>query len=215
MKTTGAHSGACGLTRGEVLMVIAILALLAFVWLGWVANQREKAQRTSCLGNLTIISLGFRLFASDHDDKFPWQIPTLQSGSMEFATSPQVFRHFVAASNELSTPKVLACPADKQRERVSQFHKVTEKSISYFVGLDAPEMDYEALLSGDRNIVGGTTNGAVRVLTPKTSVRWSKQIHHHQGNVALADGSGARLDDIALQSHIQQRTQRVIRLAIP
>ena len=61
-------------------------------------------------------------------------------------------------SNELSTPKIVACPSDGERNARTNFQSDFDKTAignlgtSYFVGRDADESNPQMLLSGDRNI---------------------------------------------------------------
>ena len=54
---------------------------------------------------------------------------------MEFNTGADTFRHFQVMSNELSTPKILACPADT-RAAANNFFRLKNQNVSYFVGLE-------------------------------------------------------------------------------
>jgi prepilin-type N-terminal cleavage/methylation domain-containing protein len=60
-----------GFTLIELLVVIAIIAILASLALPGLASAKRKAQKTSCLSNLRQIGLGFRLYATDFEDRFP------------------------------------------------------------------------------------------------------------------------------------------------
>ncbi len=68
-------------------------------------------------------------------------------------------------SNELSTPKIVVCPADGERTGHTNFTMSTQtdpstrawqyfnnKQVSYFIGVDSAEGYPQMLLSGDRNI---------------------------------------------------------------
>jgi prepilin-type processing-associated H-X9-DG protein len=142
--------------------------------------------------------------------------PTNTSGSLEFTNSAQVFRHFQAASNELNNPIVLRCPSDDGRQKTRDFSKLANNNLSYFVGLDAVETNPELVLSGDRNITGGTlVNSNLLLVRPNSLLSWTKAIHTSQGNVGLADGSVQQVTVQRLNQQIAAMTNPVIRLAIP
>ena len=68
-------------------------------------------------------------------------------------------------SNELNSPKVLACPSDGKSKATSFYPPGSvsgafnqKDHLSYFAGLDAQETRPQTILSGDRNLVKtGTT----------------------------------------------------------
>lgn len=119
-------------------------------------------------------------------------------------------------SNELVTPKVLICGADKERKMATDFVQFSNANLSYFVGLDAREDTPNSILSGDRNITGGTlSNGFLRVLRPGTAVEWTKEIHQNTGNIGLGDGSVQQITTVRLRQQIALQTNAFIRLAVP
>ncbi len=96
-----------------------------------------KAQRLSCVNNLKQIGLGFRIWAGDHDDHYPFNLTTNAGGTLEHcAVDAEGFDrnamfHFQVASNELSTPKILVCPDDKTRKPAVDFGLLTAANATY------------------------------------------------------------------------------------
>src|SRR2546425_1271116 len=173
----------------EVLAVIFILVLVAGFLLPTLSRPRG-ASRINCLSNLKQIGVAMRMWSNDHGDKFPWQVPVATNGTLELAESPEVFRHFLAVSNELTSPKVLACSNDKKISRESDWTKFSKAHLSYFVGLDSNEALPQTILSGDRNIIGGVlaSNGIVRFRSTNEA-GWNQDMHKGAGNIGLGDGS--------------------------
>src|SRR6266480_1392815 len=104
-----------GLRLIEVLAIIVILCILVALILPPLALAKYKTRRIGCINNLKRVGLSFRTFANDHDGKFPMQLSTNNGGSLEFIAGGNAYRHFLALSKELSTPKILICPADKRK----------------------------------------------------------------------------------------------------
>jgi type II secretory pathway pseudopilin PulG len=213
---TRAKSGCqTGLTLVEGTVVLAILAVAAGLYLSTLSRGYQRSSRVGCVNNLKQVVLGFRLWANDHGDDFPFASMAPDS-SRPFANIPQVFRHFQVASNEMVKPKILRCHTDQTRTAATGFQQLLNTNLSYFVGLDAREDAPNSILSGDRNITGGTwTGGFLRTLTPRTEAGWTEELHQYNGNVGLADGSVQQFSTNGLRQHLAGMTNVAIRLAVP
>lgn len=220
--TTKPRNSVNGLTLVEVLVSIVVVALLAALLIPAFAKARARPKRINCVSNLKQIGLAFRMWSNDHGEKFPWNVSTTNGGTLEFAGRSEVFRHYLAASNELTSPKVLTCQNDEKRTRISSWDQLTEDAqhVSYFVGLDADETRPQSILSGDRHL---TTNGirAVGFVTiPSSStIGWSQELHGGSGNFAMGDGSAHQFSSAATQRQfhgvLTNYGQSSVRLVIP
>jgi prepilin-type N-terminal cleavage/methylation domain-containing protein len=193
----------------ELLVVIAIVAILAGLLLPALSRAKAKAKRVACLSNLRQATLGFHLWAQDHEGKFPWMAGIDEGGSQSLPIV--AFYQFLLVSREIDSPKVLSCPSDKAvttKTTWNEFATNALLSLSYFAGICAGEQTPASLLVGDRNIGGlsplsectnatGMFSGGVR-----SSSFWGTEvaIHGTVGNVALADGSAHQLSTFGLQA---------------
>ena len=192
-----------GFTLVALLVIIAVIALLAAMLLPALAAAKRKAQRINCVNNLKQCGLAFRIWEGDNGDKYPMAVSTEKGGTMEFADGADTFHHFQVMSNELSTPKILICPADT-RAAANNFIRLKNQNVSYFVGLDASDEFPQRLLDGDRNITADTEpeNGILK-LGPGQRVSWTETMHVNQGNVGLADGSVQQYSNSGLRNALQ------------
>ncbi len=212
-----------GLTRLEVtalaicgVVLLGLMVLLILPGFARAKTGRHEPQRR-CVNNLRQVGLSYLLWANDNEGRFPFA-STNTNSSLAWLNSTQVFRHYRAISNELVTPKVLNCYADKNRIKASDFAQLSNTNLSYFVGLDAQPDNPQSILSGDRNITGGTlSNGFLRVLGVNSEAGWTKEIHQNAGNVGLGDGSVQQLTPMRLRQQIARAmtNSSFIRLAVP
>jgi len=129
----------------------------------------------------------------------------------------EAFRHFQVMSNELSTPKILICPADVRRAANDFGTAFGNTNISYFINLDANEVNPQMMLSGDDNFeIGGTATESGRLeFSTKSSVTWSPVRHKFVGNIAITDGSVQQITTEGLQQVFQDAGAATNRILIP
>ncbi len=203
MKSNSRHFTQNGFTLIALLVIILVLALLAAMLLPALAAAKKKAQRINCVNNLKQCGLAFRIWEGDNGDQYPMAVSTAKGGTMEFDAGADTFRHFQVMSNEMSTPKILICPADT-RTVAANFISLKNENVSYFVGLDAIETSPRMFLDGDRNITGDNLpeNGILK-LVPGGPVSWTTAIHNNQGNLGLADGTVQQYSNPGLRTALR------------
>jgi prepilin-type N-terminal cleavage/methylation domain-containing protein len=196
----------------ELLVVIAIIAILAALLLPALARAKAQAKTVACLNNIRQVGIAWRMWAHDNEGKFPWQIDWIQGGSKD---SPEWVDHFRAASNELSTPNILVCPADRDHVPGTVWYMMAGyENVSFFVGLSARETDPESIISGDFNILGG--GGGVEPfwntgVGSSIDATWGgKTLHEGRGNMLQSDGSARTVNSQQLQQQIESMLSQAV-----
>jgi prepilin-type N-terminal cleavage/methylation domain-containing protein len=221
-----------GFTLIELLVIIAVFAIFLglFDW-GVPPGQKRKAQHVACISNLKQIAITYRLWENDNNNLYPMAVSVTNGGAMEPLASGNVAAGFLVMSNELSTPKILWCPADADGVPAANFSNLNNSNISYFTGLDITnETSPQRLLTGDDNFaIGGVrVKSGLLELSTSIAIDWSAGRHHAYnshfwtpvrdrfvGNIGLADGSVQQVTTVFLQKAFQQTGQATNRLAIP
>jgi len=217
MKTSSGRFSNQGFTLVGLIIIVAVLAILAAMLLPALASAKRKATRIQCVNNLKQCGLAFRIWEGDNGDKYPMAVSTEKGGTMEFTGGADTFRHFQVMSNELSTPKILVCPADVRVAAVN-FVQLKNKNVSYFVSLDASEPNPQRFLDGDRNLNADPApeNGILKVV-PGQRLSWTSAMHVNQGNLGLADGSVQQVSNAGLREALRNsgNPTNTWRIALP
>jgi type II secretory pathway pseudopilin PulG len=101
------------------------------------ASDKAESQRKNCINQMKQIGLAFRIWEGDNSDRYPFNVPQKQGGTLEFCSigadgfDRNAWRHFLVMSNELSTPKILVCPADSSRKSATQFSSFGANNLTY------------------------------------------------------------------------------------
>jgi prepilin-type N-terminal cleavage/methylation domain-containing protein len=186
----------------ELLVVIAIIAILAGLLLPALAKAKAKAKRIQCVNQLRQQGIGFRMWANDKGDKFPWAVLTVEGGALD---SLDWIDNFRACSNEFNTPKLLTCPSDKDKTFVTEWKFASGDSTSYFYSPQADETKPSSIVAGDANVYGGqggldpTWNTG---MGNSVDAAFTSAIHVSAGNFLLSDGSVQQATSASLKEQI-------------
>ncbi len=64
----------------ELLLVVAIIAILAAMLMPALSSAAAKSRKAGCLNNLKQLELGCHLYAGDNDGRLPENLPTISGG---------------------------------------------------------------------------------------------------------------------------------------
>ena len=105
------HGPCLGFTVIELMVVVAIIAILAALLLPAIGRAKAKAKQSGCMNNLRQINLGIRMFADDSDDAFP--PPTNNYPPDAFTAYTKLMKDYLGMTNaSAERAKLFACPAD-------------------------------------------------------------------------------------------------------
>lgn len=154
------------------------------------------------------MGLSFRIFAADHGDKWPWQVPENEGGSLELASKQEgPWRHFLTLSNELNHPRLLWCPMDPEKRPATAFGaSATNRdatvfsgngNISYFLALTPTNRNQSGeqaddILAGDRNVTldGQPVSAGEAILRGGHLIGFqANTLHRGLGQLLKADGT--------------------------
>jgi len=122
-------------TLVELLVVMALIAVLAALLLPALGRSKESARATVCLGHLHQIGIGLQIYVSENNNKLPLMRDVSTDAAMA-ATNTFPAIHTVLAS-QLGNARVLDCPSDGAR-----FFERTGSSYAWNSLLNGEDADH-------------------------------------------------------------------------
>lgn len=197
-------------TRLELLASVAAAALVAAIALPALAGSRADGDRAACANNLRLFGRAVELWAANYDGLPPWLTLVSRGGTRPdggVLKTGAAWQEYTVLSNELATPRILACPADDGVKVAAEFSAVGGRgymatgmrslATSYFLNTDNRYTFPTMALLGDRNVLSmgvstcaqGFLNAEFRSLQGGTPPLWTNAVHGLQGHVSRTDGS--------------------------
>jgi hypothetical protein len=207
-----------GFTRTDLAAALAAFALLFLLVWPLLAQSQSRSQLAICFGNLRQVGRAMLSWNAEHGARDPWRVGPEFGGTARHLSGLEnnLWFQFAWFSNELRTPRILACPADATVKVASDFGFATTNSfldasirnnaVSYFLGLDALAESPQSVLSGDRNLrVQAMTTSCSSGINPAWQIDpnntgWNQTNLHgatgyllfHDGRVELRSSAGLR-----------------------
>ena len=211
-------SSLASFTLLETVLILCVLTVALGFLLPAMAKAKAKSSRIGCINCIKQIGLGFRMYANDNGDKFPWE-PQTNATALSLLP-PKILepcQYFQMLSNELVNPKILICPNDTNRRPAREFSTLANSNVSYFIGLDSKEGAASLWLTGDRVLTRDRQQlpTGLNVLGTNDAIGWADEPHHGDGNIGFADGSAMQIGRKSVNKSFQENGLPVARLLIP
>jgi|GEM_PF-2236716 len=194
-----------GFTLVEILVVLAIAALISAMTLSGFKNLSQSSKRTTCQTNLRTVYQAFRLYGADYDGNYPiydaaattpgakniglWALYTFQVPDKNadavvppnaIMPSPQTQPYPV--ERYLRSVKSLHCPADVEDEQLYD-PTGTNYNLSY---LSYQTLDPD---TGSANLEDQSTYQSMRTSDDSSANfgNWKRQLLHFNGGIVFTN----------------------------
>ncbi len=100
-----------GVKRIEIILVVAVLCMAAWLVVPAIGRSRTAARREACLANLARIGEAFGQYLSDHDQRWPYvaKLASIKTHEPPWPVLPTVLGKYISDDLE-----AFHCPADRR-----------------------------------------------------------------------------------------------------
>jgi len=140
--TGGSRRKESAFTLVELLVVLAIIAVLAGLLLPVFSKAKEAGRATACLSNLRQVGIALQLYTQDNNNRLPiMRDKSFDTNAPPTNALPSVE---VVLSNHLGSVKVLRCPSDRHR-----IYEQTGSSYSWNSLLNGQDAEHLTVMTID------------------------------------------------------------------
>jgi prepilin-type N-terminal cleavage/methylation domain-containing protein len=122
-------------TLVELLVVMAIIAILAALLLPVLGRTKESARATACLSNLHQVGIALQIYVSDSNNKMPVMRDVSTDPAVAATNTFPAIQNVLAS--QLGNTNVLRCPSDWQH-----FFELTGSSYAWNSLLNGEDADH-------------------------------------------------------------------------
>jgi hypothetical protein len=198
-----------GFTRLELLAAISAATLVCVAAMPLLGASTSVSKMAGCYNNLRQLGVGMRIWSNDHGDALPWVTPVSEGGTRPINSIPKTavgWVEFLTFSNQLSSPRVLACPEDAATKVALNWTTgpagfgnsgYRANALSYMLSFHGSVWFPRSVAVADRDIrvtatgscsPGGATNVSV-IGASDPQVTWTNAVHARAGHLLFMDGS--------------------------
>ncbi len=126
-------------TLVELLVAIAIIAVLAALLLPAFGKGKESARSAACLGNLHQIGLALQLYVDENHNHLPVMYDAPDPSNAPPVALPSID---VVLAGQLGSPRILLCPSDNR-----QIFQQTKSSYSWNSLVNGQDADHLSMMA--------------------------------------------------------------------
>ena len=183
-----------GFTLLELLVVMAIIAILVSLLFSVITRAAIRARQAWCSSNLRQIGVGLTLFSDAHGGRYPWQLSVSEGGSAEYNLQGMIHggtflrstAAFLVASNDLSSPRIVSCPGTRSPWAPS-WNQLRPANLNYAVHLRAEPGHAESVLAVDDNLSAPAVPAGQSRRATNELMSWTAERHADRGTALYAD----------------------------